>query len=68
MIGDEVLAFCWGSRHRLKEFEKENGRLWRAVSDLMLDKLILKEVAERNLLDSGVHEGRSVRIESTTYR
>ena len=33
---------------RLKELEKENGRLRRAVSDLTLDKLILKEVAEGN--------------------
>ena len=31
---------------RLKELEKENARLRRAVSDLTLDKLILKEVAE----------------------
>jgi len=28
--------------------EKENARLRRAVSDLTLDKLILKEVAEGN--------------------
>lgn len=33
---------------RLKELEKENGRLKRAVADLTLDKLILKEVAEGN--------------------
>jgi putative transposase len=33
---------------RLKELEKENARLRRAVSDLTLDKLILKEVAEAN--------------------
>ena len=31
---------------RLKELEKENLRLRRAVSDLTLDKMILKEVAE----------------------
>ena len=31
---------------RLKDLEKENTRLRRAVSDLTLDKLILKEVAE----------------------
>jgi putative transposase len=31
---------------RLKGLEKENARLRRAVSDLTLDKLILKEVAE----------------------
>jgi putative transposase len=33
---------------RLKEWEKENLRLRRAVSDLTLDKLILKEAAEGN--------------------
>jgi putative transposase len=33
---------------RLKELEKENTRLRLAVSDLTLDKLILKEVAEGN--------------------
>ena len=31
---------------RLKELEAENGRLRRAVADLTVDKLILKEVAE----------------------
>ena len=34
--------------HRLKELEKENARLKRAVADLTLDKLILKDVAEGN--------------------
>ncbi len=33
---------------RLKELEKENERLRRAVSDLTLDKLILKEAAKGN--------------------
>ena len=33
---------------RLKELEKENSRLRKAVSDLTLDKLILKEALERN--------------------
>ena len=33
---------------RLKELERENGRLKRAVADLTLDKLILKEAAEGN--------------------
>ena len=52
---------CWGkarqlaksasgwvlwSKPRLKELETENTRLKRAVADLTLDKLILKEVAE----------------------
>jgi transposase-like protein len=31
---------------RLKVLERENGRLRKAVSDLTLDKLILKEAAE----------------------
>jgi transposase-like protein len=31
---------------RLKELEAENARLKRAVADLTIDKLILKEVAE----------------------
>jgi hypothetical protein len=30
---------------RMKELERENSRLRRAVSDLMLDKLILQEAA-----------------------
>ena len=33
---------------RLKELEKENERLRRAVWDLTLDKLILKEAAKGN--------------------
>ncbi len=33
---------------RLKELEKENPRLRKAVSDLTLDKLILKEALEGN--------------------
>ena len=33
---------------RLKEFERENGRLKRAVADWTLDKLILEEAAEGN--------------------
>ena len=34
---------------RLKELEKENQRLRRAVSDLTLDKLILTEAARGNV-------------------
>ena len=34
---------------RLKELEQENARLRQAVSDLTLDKLILKEAAEGNV-------------------
>jgi transposase-like protein len=33
---------------RLKDLERENARLRRAVADLTLDKLILKEAAEGN--------------------
>ena len=33
---------------RLKELETENARLRKAVSDLMLDKLILQEAAKGN--------------------
>ncbi len=33
---------------RLKNLERENGRLKLAVADLTLDKLILKEAAEGN--------------------
>ncbi len=33
---------------RLKQLEQENGRLRRAVSDLTLQKLILKEAASGN--------------------
>jgi len=33
---------------RFKELERENARLKRAVADLTLDKLILKEAAEGN--------------------
>ena len=33
---------------RLKELERENGRLKRAVADLTLDKLIVEETAEGN--------------------
>ena len=33
---------------RLKELERENSRLRRAVSDLTLDKMILQEAAKGN--------------------
>lgn len=33
---------------RLKELERENSRLKRAVAELTVDKLILKEAAEGN--------------------
>jgi putative transposase len=34
---------------RLRELERENGRLKKAVAELTLDKLILKEALEGNL-------------------
>jgi putative transposase len=33
---------------RLKELEKKNERLWKAVSDLTLEKLILRDAASGN--------------------
>ena len=33
---------------RLKQLEQENGRLRRAVADLTLEKLVLKEAAAGN--------------------
>ena len=52
----EVTYYRWRSEYgglkgevkRLKELETENRQLRRAVSDLTLEKLILKEVASRN--------------------
>jgi len=37
-----------GQARRLKELEKENGRLKRLVADLTLDNAILKEAARGN--------------------
>ena len=54
----EVTYYRWRSEYggmkldqvkRLKELEVENGRLRKAVSDLTLDKLILKEAAKGNV-------------------
>ena len=53
----EVTYYRWRNEYgglrgdqvkRLKELETENTRLRRAVSDLTLDKLILKEAARGN--------------------
>jgi putative transposase len=53
----EVTYYRWRSEYgglkgdqvkRLKELEAENGRLRRAVSDLTLEKLILREAASGN--------------------
>ena len=37
-----------GQVRRMKDLEKENARLRRAISDLALDKLILQEAARGN--------------------
>lgn len=37
-----------GQARKLKELERENARLKKAVAELTLDKLILKEAAEGN--------------------
>jgi transposase-like protein len=53
----EVTYYRWRSEYgglkgdqvkRLKELEAENNRLRRAVSDLTLEKLVLKEAASGN--------------------
>jgi putative transposase len=53
----EVTYYRWRSEYgglksdqvkRMKELETENARLRRAVSDLTLEKLILKEAASGN--------------------
>ena len=53
----EVSFYCWRKEYggmsgdqlrRLKDLEKENERLRRAVSDLTLDKQILREAAKGN--------------------
>ena len=53
----EVTYYRWRSEYggpkgdqvrRLKELEAENTRLRRAVSDLTLEKLILREAAQGN--------------------
>ena len=54
----EVTYYRWRNEYgglkgdqvkRLKELEAENTRLWRAISDLTLDKLILQEAAWGNI-------------------
>ena len=53
----EASVYRWRSEYgglkvdqarRLKDLERENARLKRAVAELTLDKLILKEAAEGN--------------------
>ena len=53
MSGDQL--------RRLKELEKENERLRRAVSDLTLDKQILKEAAGGNFSSVRLRSGGSAR-------
>jgi putative transposase len=57
MVVTEVTYYRWRSEYgglkgdqvkRLKELEGENTRLRRAISDLTLEKLILKEAASGN--------------------
>ena len=76
----DVTFYCWRKEFgglktdqlkRLKELEKENERLRRAVSDLTLDKLILKEAAgysplnRQSKLTAGTKRGgRSVNTKS----
>ena len=49
---------------RLKQLEQENGRLRRAVSDLTLEKLILKETTECRTSSGcrGARHGRTRRL------
>ena len=44
----EYVGMKVSQARRLKELERESGRLKRAVADLTLDKLILEEAAEGN--------------------
>ncbi len=53
----EATYYRWRSEHgglkldqvkRLKVLEQENGRLRRAIADLTLEKLVLKEAASGN--------------------
>ena len=41
-------CLVWQQARRLKDLEKENGRLKKLVADLSLDNQILKEAAEGN--------------------
>ena len=46
LISREYGGMKVSQARRLKELERENGRLKRAVADLTLDKLILEEAAK----------------------
>jgi putative transposase len=47
--GSDVHSLKMDQAKRLKELEKENGKLKRLVAELALDKQILKDIAEGNL-------------------
>ena len=76
----EVTYYRWRSEYgglksdqvkRLKELEAENARLRRAVSDLTLDKMILKEAAKETSKPRpppclrGAREGRTRPVRAT---
>ena len=48
LISREYGGMKVSQARRLKELERESGRLKRAVADLTLDKLILEEAAKGN--------------------
>ena len=48
---------------RLKELEKENGRLKKLVADLMLDQEMLKELAREKLLSPARRRNAVERLE-----
>ncbi len=48
LISRELGGMKVSQARRLKELERENGRLKRSGSDLTLDKLILEEAAKGN--------------------
>ena len=51
-----------GQARRLKDLEAENARLKRAVAELTLDKLILKEAAEGNFSFFTVWPALAIRL------
>ena len=64
----EAAHYCWRSEYgglkldqvkRLKLLEQENGRLRKAVADLTLEKLVLKEAASGNVWSAPPEQGPS---------
>jgi hypothetical protein len=47
-LAEGIRRFEDGQAKRLKELEKENGKLKRLVAELSLDTQILKDIAEGN--------------------